>query len=174
MTTKTNSIDKSAANAALSAFSETVNGPRGAKKAEKQAAKDARREERKATLLAELISGQVEGKSRKWNPRTALVKAVSAVKLGATAEELQACTALQAVAKWSEAAEPVAQYAAAKGATAATVLAGLNATPKAKEPAPEQAPAPAPAPKAEAPKPERKPAVKRQSKPRQPAKSKVA
>jgi hypothetical protein len=171
MTTKTNSIDKSAANAALSAFSEKVNGPRGAKKAEKQATKEANREARKGKLLAELTSGQVEGKSRKWNPRTALVKAVSAVKNGATAEELQACTALQAVAKWSDAAEPVAQYAEAKGAAAATVLAGLNATPaEAKEPAPEQAPAPEPV----AAKPERKPAVKRQSKPRQPAKSKVA
>lgn len=108
---------------ALNAISEIVQGPRGAKKAAKQEAKIQRRADRKAKLLAMLTAP-----TEPLKIRTALIKAGVAIKNGAVAEELQACTALQTVTTWPRLAEPVAQFATAKGIDPATLLAGLGCT----------------------------------------------
>lgn len=114
------------ATAALNAISAAIHGPRGEKRRQHEAEKQARRDERKAKLLAVLTSGETGRKDQVWNARMALTKATSAVKNGATAEELQACTALQGVAPWAQLVEPVEQFGAAKGADTAVLLAGLG------------------------------------------------
>jgi len=124
---------------ALNAISALVRGPRGAKKAAKQEAKLQRKDSHKAKLLAMLTTEPLK-------LRTALIKAAVAVKNGANAEELQACTALQAVTDWSKLAEPIGQFALAKGVDLAPLLAGLGCT----APTPTQEAAKAPAPSIEA------------------------
>lgn len=116
---------------ALSALSAKLNPERGKKTAELDAAKEARRLERLAKTLEVLTTGETGATSQnsKWSPKVALQRAVTAVKLGATTEELQACKALHEVAPWSELVEPVTEYAEAKGADVPTLLAGLGITP---------------------------------------------
>jgi hypothetical protein len=132
---------------ALNAISAIVQGPRGAKRAEKAAAKIQRKASRKAAIL-EMLTAPTEP----LKVRTALVKATVAVKNGATAEELQACTALQKVTDWSRLGDPVAQFATAKGVDPATLLAGLSMAPAevVTAPTPTQEAAKAPSPSMEA------------------------
>lgn len=166
MTDTTETTRKQAAANALAVLSSAIRGPRGSKKAERDAAKAERRDARKATLLEVLNTGITgnESQNGKWSARLALTKAVSAVKNGATADELQACTALRAVAPWATLGEPVRQYAEAKDADVATVLAGLGCAetePATTDPTEQAADAPEAAPKAasetEAPKAQAKP-----------------
>lgn len=130
---------------ALNAISTIVHGPRGAKKRAYIEGKSQRKDSHKAKLLA-LLTAPTEP----LKLRTALLKAVVAVRCGATAEELQACTALQALAEWSKLAEPLTAFATAKGIDPTTLLAGLGIA--AQEPAEAPSPPVETAPAAEAPK----------------------
>lgn len=131
--------DQQAASRALSALSEAIRGPRGAKKAAEEAAKAERRRARKEAILAVLTSGDPGVKSENWNARFALTRAVTAVKNGATAEELRECTQLLLVAPWATLVEPVTEYATARGINPTPVLEALC-----QQAAPEPEPAPQP------------------------------
>lgn len=140
-TPETDARRKKAASA-LSALSAKLNPERGKKTAELDAAKEARRVERLAHTLTVLTTGDTgcSSANSKWGPRTALIKVVSAVKYGATVEDLQACKALHEVAPWSELVEPVTEFAEAKGVDPAQVLAGLGVPPTEAPGAPVNAP----------------------------------
>ena len=157
-TTPETDAKRQKAKKALSALSAKLNPERGKKTAELDAAKEARRVERLAKTLEVLTTGETGATSQnsKWSPKVALQRTVSAVKLGATVEELQACKALHEVAPWSELVEPVTEFCEAKGVDPAQVLAGLGIAPTeapgapvnepAESKAPEAPPAQAPAP----------------------------
>lgn len=156
-TPETDARRKKAASA-LSALSAKLHPTRGQKTKEQDEAKEARRRERLAHTLTVLTTGDTgcTSANSKWSPRTALIKVVSAVKYGATVEDLLKCKALHEVAPWSELVEPVTEFAEAKGVDPTQVLAGLGVPPveppggpvsePAEPQAPEAPPAQAPAP----------------------------
>lgn len=126
-TPETDARRKKAASA-LSALSAKLHPTRGLKTKEQDEAKEARRKERLAHTLTVLTTGDTgcTSANSKWGPRTALIKVVSAVKYGATVEDLLKCKALHEVAPWSELVEPVTEFAEAKGVDPTQVLAGLG------------------------------------------------
>jgi len=148
-TTKTTErkVDEKAALKALSNISKAVADKRAEKRAAEEAARVAKRDARKANLLAILHTGKPGAKSDIWGIRYALAKAVTATKFGATADDLRACEALQAVAPWGDLRDPVVEYCEAMAADTGKILAGLNAlstpaaapaTPAAEEEEPEE------------------------------------
>ena len=148
-------IDKKQATAALSNLTQAkrvIEGKAVTKKAQKLEAVIARREEEKKAALVLLDTGS----TKKWSARFALVRAVTAMKMGASAEELRGCKALMTVTDWPALEQPVRDYAVAVQADADKIASILCTKPAAPAPAPALAPAPvAVAPKAE-PKPEPK------------------
>lgn len=121
-------VDKKMANSALNALSTALSGPRGAKKQEKEAEKMKRREERRAKTLRVLHTGKTGTKAinSQWSPKVALQRAVSAIKDGAEASDLQKCEALQKVAPWHKVKEAVITFAKAKGVDPDVLTVGLN------------------------------------------------
>ena len=118
-------IDRAAALEALNKISVAVHGPRGQKKREYDEAKEARRQARKAAVLEALTTGKPTSSKAVWNARYALTKAASAVKDGASADELRQCTQLLLVAPWAQLSEAVEQYATARHIDAAPLLEAL-------------------------------------------------
>ena len=144
-------IDKKQATAALSNLTQAkrvIEGKAVTKKAQKLEAVIARREEEKKAALVLLDTGS----TKKWSARFALVRAVTAMKMGARAEELRGCKALMTVTDWPALEQPVRDYAVAVQADADKIASILCTKPA--------APAPAPAPVAVAPKAEPKPEPK--------------
>lgn len=141
-TTPETDAKRQKAKKALSALSAKLNPERGKKTAELDAAKEARRVERLAKTLEVLHTGETGATSQnsKWSPKVALQRTVSALKLGATAEDLLKCKALRKVAPWSELVEPVTEFAEAKGVDPTRVLAGLGVPPTEAPGAPVNAP----------------------------------
>lgn len=147
-------IDKKQATAALSNLTQAkrvIEGKAVTKKAQKREAVIARREEEKKAALVLLDTGS----TKKWSARFALVRAVTAMKMGASAEELRGCKALMTVTDWPALEQPVRDYAVAVQADADKIASILCTKPA--------APAPAPAPVAVAPKAEPKPEPKAES-----------
>lgn len=149
-------IDKKQATAALSNLTQAkrvIEGKAVTKKAQKREAVIARREEEKKAALVLLDTGS----TKKWSARFALVRAVTAMKMGASAEELRGCKALMTVTDWPALEQPVRDYAVAVQADADKIASILCTKPAA------PAPAPAPAPVAVALKAEPKPEPKAES-----------
>lgn len=134
-------VDKKMASSALNALSTALSGPRGAKKQEKEAEKARRREERLAKTLEILSTGVTGAKAAnsQWSPKVALQRAVSAIKDGATVEDLQKCSALQKVAPWHKVKDAVKVFAEAKAVDPAVLMAGLRCD-RDPEPEPEARP----------------------------------
>jgi hypothetical protein len=110
-TKSSNKINRKAATAALSSLTKAKNvleGHVSIKKVEKRKAIEARKSEGLQAALLVLNTGT----TKKWSARFALVRAVTAMKLGATAEDLRACKALMEVADWFALETPVREYAA--------------------------------------------------------------
>ncbi len=140
-------IDKKLATAALSNLTQAkraLEGKAVSKKAQKREAVLAHREEEKKAALVLLDTGS----TKKWSARFALVRAVTAMKIGASAEELQGCKALMTVVDWTALEQPVRDYAVAVKADADKIVGILCKTKAVSNPiaAPTPAPAPAPAP----------------------------
>ena len=150
-------IDKKLATAALSNLTQAkraLEGKAVSKKVQKREAVLAHREEEKKAALVLLDNGS----TKKWSARFALVRAVTAMKLGASAEELQGCKSLMTVVDWTALEQPVRDYAVAVKADVDKIVGILCSKPKAVS-NPIAAPTPAPvavatpAPKAESVKP---------------------
>lgn len=144
-TTKTsNKINRKAATAALSSLTKAKNMLEGhvvPKKAEKRKAVEARKS---AGLQAALLVLST-GTTKKWSARFALTRAVTAMKLGASAEDIRACKALMDVADWFALETPVREYAAIVKADP-DKIAGALCVKKVALGNPIVAPAPEPAP----------------------------
>lgn len=146
-------IDKKLATTALSNLTQAkraLEGKAVTKKAQKREAVLAHREEEKQAALVLLSTGS----TKKWSARFALVRAVTAMKMGASADELQGCKALMTVVDWTALERPVRDYAVAVKADADKIASILCVKPAVKVEAIAPAPAPAPAPVAVAPKAE--------------------
>lgn len=148
-------IDKKQATAALSNLTQAkraIEGKAVTKKAQKRDAVIARREAEKEAALVLLDTGS----TKKWSARFALVRAVTAMKMGASAEELRGCKALMTVTDWPALEQPVRDYAVAVQADAdkiASILCTKPATPAPVAVAPKAEPKPKPEPKVESVKP---------------------
>lgn len=117
-------IDRKQATAALSSLTQAkraIEGKAVTKKVQKREAVLAHREEEKKAALVLLDTGS----TKKWSARFALVRAVTAMKMGASAEELRACKALMAVTDWSALEQPVRDYAVAVKADADQIASAL-------------------------------------------------
>jgi len=122
-------IDKKLVTAALSNLTQAKRALEGnavSKKVQKREAVLAHREEDKSAALVLLSTGA----TKKWSARFALVRAVTAMKLGASAEELQGCKALMTVVDWSALEQPVRDYAVAVKADADKISSILCGKPK--------------------------------------------
>lgn len=174
-------IDKKLATAALSNLTQAKRALEGkvvTKKVQKREAVLAHREEEKQAALVLLSTGS----TKKWSARFALVRAVTAMKMGANSEELQGCKALMTVVDWTALEQPVRDYAVAVKADADKIV-GILCKPKAvsnpiAEPAKVATPAPVPAPVVAAPAPKaesvKPPTPIRTAKPAMPAVKPIA
>jgi len=117
-------VDKKLASQALNALTQvkrTIEGRAVTKKDQKRIEVLARRESEKLAALTLLDTGA----TKRWSVRFALVRAVTAMKAGATPDEVRNCKALMSVVDWSALAEPVREYAMAANANVDTVLDAL-------------------------------------------------
>lgn len=140
MTKSKKTVDYAGCASALSLLSAKIHKGKRIQRAEREAERQVKIKGKRDEILMHLHAGTVKAKSSQWGPRHALAQATQAVKYGATAEELQACKALQEVAEWAELVEPVTLFAKSMLADHEVLLVGLRCV----EPEPETEPEPEP------------------------------